>query len=137
MKAELRGQEDTRKRKMRAVEITLDRCRKVTYDDIMKSEIFNVRLKINDTPMVRKAARRAGLSISAYIRSCVMEDFRTMCDDGARAQKMNSAIAMLIDRMDKMKMGAGLQPVPPTPGATSTHLATPTARKKRRERGTS
>jgi len=102
----------------------------------MKSGIITVRIKENDMPIVRKAARMAGLSISSYVRSCTMEDFRTACHMGQRADKMLDAFERLLSRKAKEKeMGAGSHPVPPTIGATGTPPTTKRGRKVR-ESGT-
>jgi len=138
MKAELRGQEDMADRWIRAVEKTLDKRNRRTYTPTMKSDIISVRIKQSDMPMVRQAARKAGVSVSSYIRICVMEDFRTLCKPADKAERMSNAMRILSERMYQIEMGAGLQPVPPTPGATSTPLRSHRrAGRDKRERGTS
>lgn len=102
----------------------------------MKSGIITVRIKENDMPMVRKAARFAGLSISSYVRSCVMGDFRTTCKPGQKADKVLDALERLLERVQDKEKGAGSHPVPPTHGATGTPPHNLKAGRKARESGT-
>lgn len=116
--------------------IVLDKHTRSAHTFSMRSTTITVRIKDHEVPIVRKAARREGLSVSAYIRKCTMEDFRTTMTPAKIGEKQIEAINNLLQRIAKKEMGAGSHPVPPTPGATSTPPHNPQAGRKARERGT-
>lgn len=102
----------------------------------MRSIVVNVRFKVDDIPKLRKAARREGRSVSAYVRDCTMGDFRTTCTTAKREEGAIERINTYLEWMvTKKEMGAGREPVPPTHGATGTPPTTKRGSKVR-ESGT-
>jgi len=105
--------------------LRLDNRKGSDYAKIMlrgKSDIITVRFKSTDMPMIRKAARKEGRSVSAYVRDCTMGDFRTTCRDSkigeeGAIERINTYLEWMVT---KKEMGAGRPPVPPTHGATGT-----------------
>ena len=116
---------DATGRAHRKIDLTPKRGRG-TMGDMEKSEKTSVRLSKREKGKIDECAAFMGVSSGEFLRRCVQVMLSVMGDEESKA-----AIHQILEEATgTMKMGAGLQPVPPKAGVTGTPpLITPRGRK--------
>jgi len=94
--------------------------------DMEKSEKTSVRLSKREKGKIDECATLMGVSSGEFLRRCVQVMLMVMGDKESKA----AIYRILEEATSTMKMGAGLAPVPPKAGVTSTPLL-PKGRKEK------
>ena len=88
---------------------------KETMSDMQKDERVTIRISGRERAKVAECANLMGVSEGEFMRRSVQIMLMVMGDEESK-----KAIHGMIDAATSMKMGAGLAPVPPKAGVTST-----------------
>lgn len=111
------------------INLTAERERRTLSNMEARTGGIGLRVTKREKEKIRECAALMGVGESEFVRRCVQVMLMVMGD-----QESKSAIHRMIDAasntMVKMKVGAGLAPVPPRAGVTST----PLRRKGRKEK---
>lgn len=110
------------------IDLTAERKR-ITMRCMEKNEQFTLRISTRERAKITECAEVMGVSDAEFTRRCIQIMLMVMGDKESKSaihQILDSAIAT----GGAMKVGAGLAPVPPRAGVTST----PLRRKGRKEK---
>lgn len=111
------------------INLTAERESRTLYNVEARTDRIGLRMTTREREKIRECAALMGVNDGEFVRRCVQVMLMVMGD-----QESKKAIHQMIDAatntMTKMKVGAGLAPVPPRAGVTST----PLRRKGRKEK---
>ena len=100
-----------------------------TMCSMEKNEHFTLRISTRERAKIAECAKIMGVSDGEFTRRCIQIMLMVMGDEESKSA-IHQILEAAIATGGTMKMGAGLAPVPPKAGVTST----PLSRKGRKEK---